>query len=239
VARQAYSQATRVAKAVQQKRPEQDVGYLLLGGVEAAQKRWGEAAAHYRQGLKVAPDSSQMATRLHVALMSSGQTAAADKLATEWVRTYPRDAQFQFYLGDYALASRQFGQAESRYRDVLKLQPNNALALNNVAWLMATAKKSGAVDMARKAVVLLPDRPVVMDTLALALASEGQMPEALEVMRKAVTLQDGNPQLRFNLAKLLVQAGDKAAAKTELDTLAALGDKFPRQAEVADLLKTL
>jgi putative PEP-CTERM system TPR-repeat lipoprotein len=239
LAQQAYSQAARVAKDVQRQRPNEDAGYLLLGSVEAAQKRWAEALAFYRQGLKVAPDSSSLTTRMHVALMSSDQKPAAEKLAADWLRTSPQDASFRFYLGDFALASRQFDRAESLYREVLKLQPENALALNNVAWLMATAKKPGAVDMARKAVALLPERPVVMDTLALALASEGQMPEAVDVMRRAVTLQDGNPQLRFNLAKLLVQAGDKAGAKTELNTLAALGDKFPRQAEVADLMKTL
>ena len=39
-------------------------------------------------------------------------------------------------------------------------------------------------------------------------------------------------------AKLMLEAGDKTNARTELSTLAALGNKFPRQAEVADLIKT-
>ena len=32
---------------------------------------------------------------------------------------------------------------------------------------------------------------------------------------------------------------DKAGAKTELTTISELGNKFPRQGEVAELLKTL
>jgi cellulose synthase operon protein C len=233
------TQASAVAREIQKQRPTQDIGFLLEGGIEASQKRWDQALAVYGKGLKAAPDSTELATRLHVALIASKQQAAADKHVADWLKAHPRDAAFQFYLGDQALASQQLPQAEQRYREVLKIQPENALALNNVAWLMATAKKPGAVEMARKAVALLPDRPVIMDTLALALASEGQMPEAVTVMKKALALQDNNPQLRFNLAKLLVQAGDKAGAKTELDTLAALGDKFPRQGEVAELQKKL
>ena len=228
-----------MARQIQQQRPTQDVGFLLEGGIEASRKQWDDALAVYRKGLKAAPDSTELASRVHVALVTTKQPAAADKHVADWLKAHPKDAAFQFYLGDVALASRQLPQAEQRYREVLKLQPDNALALNNVAWLMATAKKPGSVELARKAVALLPDRPVIMDTLALALASEGQMPEAVTVMKKALALQDNNPQLRLNLAKLLVQAGDKPGAKTELEALAALGDKFPRQGEVAELLKTL
>jgi Flp pilus assembly protein TadD len=172
-------------------------------------------------------------------LNAGKQEAEAARLAADWQRQHPNDAGFRFYLGDLALAQKDLAAAEGHYREVLKLQPENALALNNVAWLMATAKKPGAVAMAEKAVALLPDRPVIMDTLAMALASEGQKDKAVDIMRQAVRLEDKNPQLRFNLAKLLIDAGDKAGAKTELETLAKLGEKFPRHGEVTALLKTL
>ena len=45
-------------------------------------------------------------------------------------------------------------------------------------------------------------------------------------------------QFRLQLAKLHLQAGDKPSARTELATLAKLGSAFPRQAEVAELLKS-
>ncbi len=233
------AEAIAVAKDIQKQRPTQDVGFLLEGGIEASLKRWDNALAVYNAGLKAAPNSTELATRVHVALTAAKQEAAADKHAAEWLKNHPRDAEFQYYLGDFALAARNLPQAELRYREVLKLQPENALALNNVAWLMATAKKPGSVALAEKANALLPNRPVIMDTLALALAAEGQATKGVEVMKKAMALENTNPQLRFNLAKLLIQAGDKAGAKTELTTLSQLGTKFPRQGEVTELLKTL
>ncbi|MBT9485978.1 MAG: PEP-CTERM system TPR-repeat protein PrsT [Rubrivivax sp.] len=233
------TEAIGVAKDIQKQRPTQDVGFLIEGGIEASLKRWDRALEVYNGGLKAAPNSTELATRVHVALTAAKQEAAADKHATDWLKAHPRDAEFQYYLGDFALAARNLPQAELRYREVLKLQPENALALNNVAWLMATAKKPGSVVMAEKANALLPNRPVIMDTLALALAAEGQAAKGVEVMKKAMALENTNPQLRFNLAKLLIEAGDKAGAKTELTTLSQLGTKFPRQGEVAALLKTL
>lgn len=232
-------QAIAVAREIQKQRPKEDAGYLLEGGIVASQKKWERAIDVYRQGLKEATGSSALASRLYVALSSSNQEAAASRHAAEWLRSHANDAEFRFFLGDVALAAKDFQGAETRYREVLKLLPDNALALNNVAWLMAQAKRPGAVDMARKAVALLPDRPVLMDTLAVALTAEGKVAEAVDVMRKAIALDEKNPQLRLNLAKTLIAAGDKSSAKVELQRLAELGAKFPRQGEVADLLKTL
>jgi Flp pilus assembly protein TadD len=45
------------------------------------------------------------------------------------------------------------------------------------------------------------------------------------------------PSLRLNLARMYLQAGDKAQARTELDTLAKLGKRFAEHAEVTELLK--
>lgn len=231
--------ALGVAREIQKQRPKADIGYLVEGGIEASKQRWDPALAAYRKGLEAAPDSTQLATRIHVALTAAKKTADADRHANTWLKSHPKDAGFRFYLGDLALAKRDLPEAEKQYREVLELQPENALALNNVAWLMATAKKPGAVALAEKAVELLPDRPVIMDTLATALAAEGQPAKAVDIMRQAMALDDKNPMWRLTLARLLIQAGDKAGAKTELDTLAALGDKFPRQKDVEALRQQL
>jgi putative PEP-CTERM system TPR-repeat lipoprotein len=98
--------ALAVARQVRQQRKLQDVGYLLEGGVESSQRRWPQALAAYREGLKAVPASSELATRLHVALMADKQDAEAARHATDWQRLHPEDAAFRFYLGDAALAAK-------------------------------------------------------------------------------------------------------------------------------------
>ena len=41
------------------------------------------------------------------------------------------------------------------------------------------------------------------------------------------------------LAEILLKSGDKAGARQELEGLAKLGPKFPQQAQVQELLKSL
>lgn len=231
--------ALAVARTIQQQRPGEDRGFLIEGTIEAGRKRWDAAIDTFRKGLKAAPLSSALAQRLHMALLSAKRDVDASKHAGEWTRSHPSDGAFIFHLGNLALAKSDLVTAERKFREVLALQPENPLALNNVAWVMALSKKPGAAALAEQANRLLPNRPALMDTLALALAAEGEPRKAVEVYKKALALEPGNPQLRLSYAQALIQAGDRTAAKTELDALTALGSKFPRQAEVAALLKTL
>ena len=181
--------------------------------------------------------STQNAVRLHQTLLAAGKPADAELAAQAWLRDSPQDAAFRFYLGDIALAQRQWAQAEQHYRAVMQLQPGNGLAVNNVAWLMLQQGKPGAVAVARQANELLPGRPALMDTLASALAAEGQLPKAIELQKEALARAPQDPKLRLNLARLLIQAGDKPQARAELEDIARLGDRFAGQDEVERLLK--
>ncbi len=93
--------------------------------------------------------------------------------------------------------------------------------------------------MIRRAVDIQPNQPALLDTLAMILSVEKQFPEALQAQKQAIALAPGEMGLRLNFAKIAIQAGDKAAAKVELDKLAALGAKFPLQDQVAKLQKQL
>jgi cellulose synthase operon protein C len=202
------------------------------------QKHWDAAAVVLRQAVTKA-DPAQAPARLHEALRQAGRSSEADALAAHWLKDHPRDASFLFYLGDVALKRQALAEAERRYREVLAIDPEHALALNNVAWLMLEQKTPGALDYAERAVRAAPNRPALMDTLALAHAAEQQPAKAIEVQLRALAMLPNDAFLRLNLARFYAQAGDKRAAKTELDRLAALGDRFPRQDEVAALSKGL
>ena len=234
-----FDDALRIARDVQKQRPNQTIGWLTEGNIQAAQKRWDPALASYRAGLKLAPNSTELASRIHASLSAAGRRDEAEKWAEKWTSDHANDAAFRFYLGDVALVRNDRADAEAQYRHVLRLQPDNALALNNVAWLMAMNDKKGALELAERANKNLPNRPVIMDTLALALVREGQAPKAVEVLRQALSIEPDNAPLRLNLAKALIQINEKEAARGELKELIKLGSKFARQDEVRELLKSL
>lgn len=232
------ARALAIAREVQRQRPEQAVGYTLEGEIEMMQKRWDAAAVVLRKAI-VKADPTQAPERLHEALRQAGHAADADALAARWVKDHPGDTLFLFYLGDVALKRKDFAVAEQHYRDVLAIDPEHALSLNNVAWLMLEQRKPGALAYAERAVRAAPNRPALMDTLALAHAADHQPAKAIEVQQRALAMLPNDPFLRLNLARFYGQVGDKRAAKAELDRLASLGDRFAKQDEVVTLSRAL
>lgn len=230
--------AVTLARELQKKDPKDPVGFALEGDVEASRKAWDAAAAAYR-GAMQRGGGAETAVKLHGALRAAGKAADAERVATEWRKGHPTDPVFPYYLGDLALARNDFAGAEALYHAVLEVQPANALAMNNIAWLMVKQGKPGAVAMAERAVALLPDRAAVLDTLAFAQAAENQLPQAIETQKRAIARNPQDAALKLTLARYLVKAGNKAHARAELEALAKLGDKFAGQAEVSALLKTL
>lgn len=228
--------ARSMARELQKSDPKSPAGHTLEGDIARQQKDWPAAAAAYRAALGLAR-TSDGAVRLHQALLGAGQKAEADRFAADWRKQSAADVGFRFYLGDIALAQKEWAVAESHYRSVLDVQPNNALALNNVAFLLAQQGKPGAVAMAERATTLMPNQAALLDTLATALASENQLAKAIEVQKRAVALAPKDGSLRLALARHFIKAGEKVQARAELEDLSKLGDRFPAQAEVARLLE--
>jgi len=78
-----------------------------------------------------------------------------------------------------------------------------------------------------------------MDTLAVLLSDKGEHARALALQKKVLEAQPQTPVFKLNLAKIQIKAGDKAAARTLLNELAALGETFSDQAEVKRLQQDL
>jgi putative PEP-CTERM system TPR-repeat lipoprotein len=232
------NEARAIARKVQAQRPSEAVGFLYEGDVEAVGQNWVRAIAAYRTALQRQP-SSTAAQKLHATLLASGKRGDADSFAAQWVKEHPKDADFLFYRGNTSVAIRNYGAAEADFLSVTKLQPGNAAALNNLAWAMTKLDKKGASSYAERANQLEPNRATYLDTWATALAQENQLDKAIEVQRKAMSLQADNPGFQLALAKLYLKAGNKAAAREELEQLARLGEKFRAHEEVKRLREQL
>lgn len=238
VSDQKYQEAVVVARTVQSQRPKEDVGFVLEGDVKAVGKDWAAAISAYQSALEKSKSSGN-AIKLHSAIQSSGKKDEASRFSENWLKNQPNDVSFMAYLGSEALSRADFLSAEKYLLNALHVQPDNAIALNNLAWVTHRLGRQGALAYAEKANQLLPNQPNFMDTLATLLSASGEHEKAVALQRKAFELQPADNSLRLNLAKILLAAGEKNDAKTELNALAKLGDKYPGASEVAALLKTL
>ena len=238
MAAQKPGDALAISRAVQKQRPKEQVGYMLEGEIHAAGKAWDKAADAFRAGLKQVA-SPELAVRLHDVLLSAAKKPEADRWAAEWSRTQPKDAAFPFYLGNRALTLNELPESLRHFERVVAIQPDNAAALNNLAWLKGQLGRDGALADAERANALAPNQPAFMDTWAMLLSSANQHERALEMQKKVVQLQPQVLEFKLNLAKIQIKAGNKDAARALLDELSAAGDRFSAQAEVDRLKKTL
>lgn len=233
-----WKDAVAIAHTVQQQRPKEDIGYLLEGDVYATQQAWPQAIEAYRAAVKQSGTTTS-AMKLHTGLITAGRAAEANKFVESWLREHPDDVTFRLYYAENASLRGDAATAVEQYRALLRSQPDNAVLLNNLAWAAAKVKDPKAVEYAEKANQLSPDQPRILDTLGTLLADKGDSGRAVQMLRRAVQIAPSDAGIRLNFARVLLQSGDKAGARRELEELAKLGDRFPQQAQVTELLKTL
>ena len=236
--RKQFDQAVSIARNIQADQPLDGTGLLLEAEAEMGRSNWSAAAVVLRKALdKPAPELA--AIKLYTVLLRGGKAGEADGFGQPWLKRHPEHTNLLLTTADAARRAGIHATAEQRYRQLLEVQPNHVPALNNLAMTLLQQKKPGATAYAEQAVRLAPERAEVLDTLAQALASENKLSQAVETQKRAVALAPDLPDLRLTLAGLLIQAGDKALARSELDSLAKLGSGFARQAEAARLRQSL
>lgn len=236
LARKRYPEAMVIAQKLQKERPAESIGWQLQSDIHAFQNEWQPAIAAMRESFKRAP-SSDAALRMIDLMVNGDRLGDADAFVSSWLKDRPGDARVLFHLAGAQLLRRDFPRAEARFREVLALRPDDAVSMNNLAWLLVQQKKPGAIPLAERALQLAPEEPRAMDTLAMALAADGQVPKALEWQRKAVAKAPEEAVYRLGLARLLIKQGDKGLAREELDNVSKLDKAL--DGEVAELRKGL
>lgn len=233
-----YERALAQARSAQTAVPADPAGWMLEGDLLNGKRDFVGAAAAYRKGLAKARVGAS-AVKLHRALEDAARLKEAEQLEKEWRAERPQDPVFNYYLGDRYLALGELDAAADLYRSVLKVVPKDPASLNNLAWILAQQGKPEAQELAERAVAEAPKSAPALDTLAEIHARAGRMDRAVALQRQAVELAPNQPMMRLRLAGYLVKDKQSPAARKELDVLAGLGAKFPKQDEVKRLMSQL
>ena len=143
-------------------------------------------------------------------------------------------------LGDHLARNRDFTRARSEYEAAVKLAPNDAQALNNLANVLIKLKDyKAAISTAELALSKGNNEPIIVDTLGWALFQDGQIDAALLRLRDARLRSPSNPEVRYHLAATLAKAGKRAEARDELQAALRENLPFEGKAEAKALLDTL
>lgn len=132
-------------------------------------------------------------------------------------------------------------EAKSLARRSLSREPDDAGAMNNLAFLLAETGDdlNEAAKLARKAVSKVPGDPYFSDTLAYIYLKQDQTDEALDIFEKLVRKHPDDATFVFHTGLAWYQKGERAKAKAMLSH--ALQLRPPKDIEVGvnDLLSRL
>jgi uncharacterized protein (TIGR03790 family) len=172
-----------------------------------------------RVALLAAGSASRDAIKLVVKAerqISADDRAAARASLEQALKIDPATAAAERDLAQLDSADHRFEDAARRYQHLVSLAPNDALALNNLAYTLGVhlGKPEDALRYAVRAATLLPRNPSVLDTLGWLhhLTGDDQQAEtALRVAREAA-----NADIWIHSATVHLALGDRAAAEKEL-----------------------
>ncbi|MBK4734311.1 XrtA/PEP-CTERM system TPR-repeat protein PrsT [Noviherbaspirillum pedocola] len=230
--------ALDIARQIQKQQPQSPVGYALEGDVQMMQKKPAQAVQPYGRALDLSKNAL-MVVKQAEALDASGRGKDADASIAAWLKDHPQDNGVRLQYATAKMAKRDYKGAIDGFQEVLKQEPNNVAALNNLALAYQQQHDSRALEYAEKALKLAPDNPAVLDTAGSILVASGDTARGLGYLQKAAAAAPNSPNIRYNLAVALAKNGDKANAKKELEQLVANGGNFEKMEEAKALLKTM
>ena len=165
--------------------------------------------------------------------------ARAENLLLKGLANHPQDAQLALAVANVRAVQHRNEEAQQLYRQVLRLDSQNTVALNNLATLTAEipGQSQQALRYIEQAIELSGEQPALLDTKGMILVKEGRADEAVSLLRRAVTGPQTDPRYHFHLAVALYRTGETEEARGALET--ALSNDLRQQILTASDLRYL
>ena len=230
--------ALATAARLQKSDPGWPLAPALPGDVYMAAKQYAKAAAAYQAAFRQAP-SALLVARLAQAKSAAGQPDAAAGLLRDWLAKHPEDIGIGALLAGYDIAAHRYPQATQELEKAVAQAPQNAIILNNLAWLYQRAGDPRARSLAERAYLLAPGLSQTQDTLGWIMVKQGQAANALALLRRASVGDPANPAVQYHLAVALNDTHQPAKARKLLVSLIGKKVKFDDAPAAQKLLASL
>jgi len=186
-----------------------------------------------RAVINIDPSSVKAYELLGVAFIRQQKLEAALAEFEQALQKEPRSIGALTIVGMIHEALRQPHEAEKVYQRALQFDPRAAVAANNLAYMLAERGDNleYALMLAREAMGVVRDDPVVLDTLGWVYYKKKQPAQAIDSLSKAAALSPDNAVYQYHLGLAYEQAGERAKARGALQQALQLNPKFADAAE--------
>jgi tetratricopeptide (TPR) repeat protein len=205
-----------------------------LGNAEVSAGQYDKSIATYQSLLAKISEPKQQAdlwTRIGEAYLRKGDVQQSINSLEKARQGQPNSPSIMTNLAMlYDMQSKR-DLARKYYEMSIKTDPNNPLALNNLAYLITEGNGDldVALSYANRAKQRLPGHPEVNDTLGWIYLKKNLTDSAIDTFRNLVVQAPQNPTYHYHYAMALLQKGDRENARKECQS--ALADKPAKEQE--------
>jgi tetratricopeptide (TPR) repeat protein len=204
-----YNNAAELAHAARTTHPDD----LRLARMESLALRRG---GKVDQGLAILEDIArthnddpEAVVALAQAYLDANRAPQAVKLLQDAQTRLPGEATIALELGTVFDKQKKFNDAENVLRQLIAREPNNAIALNYLGYMLAERgeRLGESVDYIKRALAIDPDNGSYLDSIGWAYYKDGKLDLALDNLKKAADQLTTNSVVQDHYGEILYKLG--------------------------------
>jgi tetratricopeptide (TPR) repeat protein len=217
-----------------------------LANLEFGQGKFADAAGVFRKLVDQNPNADSgvrelWALRMGECLRRTGDGNGAVAAFNQAGQIAPKDTKPRLEMAMMLESEGKGEEARKAYEDVLKVQPDDPVALNNLAYYNADNDKDldRALSYAQRAQKQNPQNLNIEDTIGLIYYKKNLLDESSRLFTELVNKVPSNATFHLHLAMALYKKGDKPQARRELDAARRNRPNSREQDQIKDLMSKI
>jgi tetratricopeptide (TPR) repeat protein len=221
-------EALRAVEQHVQQYPQSAPFQFLLGQWRLRLGKLTDAKAAYTTAKTLDSNFTPAYLQLALTQLALNDTAEARKTLEAASLLPTGRAQAQLMLGMLDEKDGHMREATEHFRQAIEVDPNNVLALNNLAYRLSNDLNNldEGFKYAEQAKALDPDNPLVNDTLGWVCYKRGMYPASVQFLEEAVSKQPA-AVCKYHLAMAYLMAGNQAKGLATLEAARKIDSTLP------------
>lgn len=182
----------------------------------AEQGELDEALADIREIRKNNPDQDENFRLLEInLLLDRDHDERALQAANEALESFPGNVRIRYARAMLLDSMDKPEQAEADLRTIIEEQPDNAVALNALGYILTTRtdRLDEARDYIERALAIDPENPAILDSMGWVLYLQGNTDESLSYLSRAWEAY-ADPEVAAHYGEALWQTGNQEQARS-------------------------
>ena len=214
-------EALKILQSESEKAPNRLDLLMAMGNTAVRAGKFDFAIQTYNKLLgqtEKGPKQGDIHLRIGETYRRKGDAGAAVQSLQKARETLPDNIVVLSTLALVLDSAQRKPEARQAYEATLKLDPNNAVALNNLAFLLAETggDLDDALTKAQRAKQMMPSLHEISDTLGWIYLKKNLADQAIDVFKDLVNKQPNHSTYHYHLGMAYNQKGDKTQALSQL-----------------------